>query len=104
MSKKGKGDRLVLLVLGRDGILLLAYPSMVDPPSEINMRAWKNLASLRVRYSSTGRVRGVAVFGHAVSDVLPTPRRDDPSPRRPESPTPLGQPSDLVLFAGRRRA
>ncbi len=43
------GDRLVLLVLGRDGLLLLAYRSMVDPPSDINTRAWKNLGSLRVR-------------------------------------------------------
>src|SRR5256885_4707838 len=46
----------------------------------------------------------VAVFGHAVSDVLLTPRPHDPSPRRPESPTPLGQPSALGRSEGLRSA
>jgi len=52
----------------------------------------------------TTRPRGVVLFGHAASDVLLTPRRHDPWPWRPESPTLLGQPSALGRSAGLRNA
>ena len=43
---------LVLLMLGRDDFLLLAYLNSFSVLSDIDMSTWKNGASLRVRYSS----------------------------------------------------
>ena len=58
-EKKGKGeeDRSVLLVLGRDDLLLLAYLHSSAVPSDIDMPIWRKRVSLRVRPTNPSGVR-----------------------------------------------
>src|SRR5439155_3964085 len=51
VAKKGERekDRLVLLVMGRDDRLLLAYLKRSAVSSDIDTSTWRNRASLRVR-------------------------------------------------------
>src|SRR2546427_11953169 len=71
-------DRLVLLVLGRDDFLLwrtsirpLFCQTMTLPHGETANPSGSAIPPI-------GRVRGVVVFGHTVSDALLTPKRHDP--------------------------
>src|SRR2546426_6255906 len=95
---------MVLLMMGQDDSLLSASLNKPAVPSDIDVSSWRNHGSRRPPFLHWDVSERVAVFGHAVSDVLLTPRRHDPSPRRPESPTPLGQPSALGRSEGLRSA
>ena len=53
--KRGREkDPSVLLVMGRDDLLLKAYLGESAVLSDIDTQTWRNRASLRVRYSSIG--------------------------------------------------
>ncbi len=53
IAKNGKGekDRLILLMMGRDSLLLSTYLDWSTVLSDIDMPTWRNRASLRVRFS-----------------------------------------------------
>src|SRR2546427_2153323 len=65
MSHKGEGEenRLVLLMLGRDDLLLSAYLNWSAGPSGTYMSTWRNGESLRVRLNSleSGSISRISV-------------------------------------------
>src|SRR2546422_3756934 len=50
-TREREKDRLVLLMLGRDDLLLSGTSIRSAVPSDIDTSTWRNRASLRVRYN-----------------------------------------------------
>jgi hypothetical protein len=51
-SREKEKDRLILLLLGRDDLVLSSYLNKSAVLSDTDTLAWRNYASLRVRYFS----------------------------------------------------
>src|SRR5437899_226502 len=71
-------DRTVLLMLGRDDRLLLAYLHKSAVPSDVDTSIWRNCASLRVRpswarfFAPRGGPRGAHLRDPRVLDASST--------------------------------
>jgi len=54
-KREREENHLILLMLGRDDLLLSAYLRSSAVPSDIDMPIWRNRASLRVRCHFAGK-------------------------------------------------
>src|SRR2546422_5215671 len=100
---RGEEGRMVLLMMGQDDSLLSASLNKPAVPSDIDVSSWRNHGSRRPPFLHWDVSERVAVFGHAVSDVLLTPRRYEPRlddrslPRLLGSLLPSGGPKVCVV-------